>query len=91
MMDKKLTDLTYNIEASDPFKLFIHQVSRRMSLRQFHVQMSNLITIEVELKSSSAILRSDGYHQTKEEERFLNVKFEVLRKGGIISPEKSPV
>eukprot|EP00924_Labyrinthula_sp_SR-Ha-C_P007197 snap_masked-scaffold_8-processed-gene-11.16-mRNA-1 protein AED:1.00 eAED:1.00 QI:0/-1/0/0/-1/1/1/0/116 len=53
--------------------------------------MSNLTPIEVELKPGTSILRSDGYHQTKEEERFLELKFEALRKAGIVTTAKNPV
>eukprot|EP00924_Labyrinthula_sp_SR-Ha-C_P015794 augustus_masked-scaffold_4-processed-gene-9.47-mRNA-1 protein AED:1.00 eAED:1.00 QI:0/-1/0/0/-1/1/1/0/214 len=91
MIDNKLTDSTYNMQQQIHLKDLFIKHREGWGLRQSNAQVSNLTRIEVELKPGSAILRSYGYHQTKGEERFLDLKFEALRQTGIVSPAKNPV
>eukprot|EP00924_Labyrinthula_sp_SR-Ha-C_P011156 augustus_masked-scaffold_81-processed-gene-0.45-mRNA-1 protein AED:1.00 eAED:1.00 QI:0/0/0/0/1/1/4/0/452 len=91
MINNKLSESTFNLQKQNFLKDLCLKYRTGWGLRQSNVQMSNLTPIEVELKPDSSILRSDGYHQTKEEERFLQLKFEALRKVGIVSPAKDPI
>eukprot|EP00924_Labyrinthula_sp_SR-Ha-C_P009276 augustus_masked-scaffold_2-processed-gene-18.9-mRNA-1 protein AED:1.00 eAED:1.00 QI:0/0/0/0/1/1/6/0/965 len=58
---------------------------------QSNARMSSLTPIEVTLKDGARILRSDGYHQTPEEEEFLERKFTALASAGIVERAKNPV
>eukprot|EP00924_Labyrinthula_sp_SR-Ha-C_P006525 augustus_masked-scaffold_38-processed-gene-0.45-mRNA-1 protein AED:1.00 eAED:1.00 QI:0/0/0/0/1/1/2/0/647 len=91
MINVKLSESTFNLQQQNFLKDLFTKYRAGWGLRQSNAQMSNLTPIEVELKPGSSILRSDGYHQTKEEERFLELKFEALRQAGIVSPAKNPV
>eukprot|EP00924_Labyrinthula_sp_SR-Ha-C_P013269 snap_masked-scaffold_45-processed-gene-0.54-mRNA-1 protein AED:1.00 eAED:1.00 QI:0/0/0/0/1/1/2/0/79 len=62
-----------------------------LEIKQSNVRMSTLTPIDAELIKNHHILRPDGYHQTKEEEQFLELKFETLIKTGIVARAKRPV
>eukprot|EP00924_Labyrinthula_sp_SR-Ha-C_P004824 snap_masked-scaffold_1-processed-gene-13.6-mRNA-1 protein AED:1.00 eAED:1.00 QI:0/0/0/0/1/1/2/0/279 len=60
-------------------------------IRQSNARISKLHPIEVTLAPGHSILRSDGYHLTREEGDFLELKFAALEKAGIVKRQKNTV
>eukprot|EP00924_Labyrinthula_sp_SR-Ha-C_P014086 maker-scaffold_56-snap-gene-1.65-mRNA-1 protein AED:0.48 eAED:0.55 QI:0/0/0/1/0/0/2/0/243 len=77
MINNKLSESTFNLQQQNFLKDLFIKYRTGCGLRQSNDQMSNLTPIEVELKPGSSVLRK--------------LKFEVLRKAGIVTPAKNPV
>eukprot|EP00924_Labyrinthula_sp_SR-Ha-C_P000153 augustus_masked-scaffold_39-processed-gene-2.90-mRNA-1 protein AED:1.00 eAED:1.00 QI:0/0/0/0/1/1/3/0/421 len=60
-------------------------------IRQSKARMSELHPIEVTLTPGHPILRSGGYHLTRKEEDFLELKFAALEKAALVKRQKYPV
>eukprot|EP00924_Labyrinthula_sp_SR-Ha-C_P002358 snap_masked-scaffold_16-processed-gene-1.42-mRNA-1 protein AED:1.00 eAED:1.00 QI:0/-1/0/0/-1/1/1/0/114 len=91
MVKSKVDSSNLNEEQKVEIKLLMRKYITSWGVKQSNDMMSSLTPIEVTLKDGARVLRSDGYHQTPEEEEFLECKFTALASAGIVKRAKNPV
>eukprot|EP00924_Labyrinthula_sp_SR-Ha-C_P003703 snap_masked-scaffold_3-processed-gene-2.12-mRNA-1 protein AED:0.66 eAED:0.67 QI:0/-1/0/1/-1/1/1/0/276 len=91
MINNKINESIFNATQKQSLKSILLGGVPVLGRKQSNERMSSLTPIDVDLVNNHLILRSDGYHQTKEEEQFLKLKFQALVKAGIVARAKNPI
>eukprot|EP00924_Labyrinthula_sp_SR-Ha-C_P011180 snap_masked-scaffold_81-processed-gene-0.32-mRNA-1 protein AED:1.00 eAED:1.00 QI:0/0/0/0/1/1/3/0/505 len=91
MIKAKLEDSIFNLEQRLVWESVLVSGLSAWGIKQSNARMSSFTPIDVDLIKDHPILRSDGYHQTKEEEDFLEKKFQALMDAGIVKRAKNPI